>query len=241
MKAHKQFTFHKEHSLVWSYSATILLLGLVIMLRPVVAQQNDNLPDVKVEVKKEYDEGGKLVNMDSVKTWCWSGNAFTREEFDSLWKDIGMDLHALFPRNFDPFSFPGITTGPPMHNFWHWNGEDSTAYSYLEELFDEETLKEFRERYHSPGSFGHWPAPDLDSLALSFRENKWLNDAFRQDFREHYNDLQDRLENYHREHQMLIEKYFSKPEHEEKKSPEAEPNSYVPASKEEQKNKSGKI
>ena len=75
MKAFKQFTFHREHRMVWSYSAAVLLLSLFVMLRPVVAQQEENLPEVKVEVKGKYDENGKLTTMDTVRTWNWSAGS----------------------------------------------------------------------------------------------------------------------------------------------------------------------
>lgn len=227
--------------MVWSYSAAIMFLGLILMLRPVVAQQKENLPEVKVEVKKEYDEDGNLVKTDSIRTWCWSGRDYSLEEFDSLRKDMGLDFNHMLPGNYNPFSFQGTPPGPPMHNFWHWNGRDSTARSYLEDLFDEETLEQFRRKYHSRDAFRHYPLPELDSLISSFHDRKWFNDAFSQDFRERYDDLHERLENYHREHQKLIEKYFGGPGQGDRNTPEAKQNRHIPDFNDGDKNNSGKI
>jgi len=154
MKAFNQINFQMEHRLVWSYSVALIFIGLFIMFTPVFAQQDDaDAPDVKVDIKKEYNELGTLIRVDSVRTWCWSGEQFSQQKFDSLWEDISGNLDHFLPRNFDYFRFNRMPPGPPMHNFWRWNGEDSSAYSYFHD-FDqyaetfEENFKDYSERIH---------------------------------------------------------------------------------------------
>ena len=141
MKAHRQITFQKEHRLVWSYTAFLAVAAIFLMMRPVLAQDKEELPDVKLEIHKEYDEQGRLVGADTLRTWTWSGNEFSGKAFDSVWRNLDMDLRDLFPRSFDASGF----AGPPLHRFWHWNGEDSTAWSYLEDVFDEDLRRQMED------------------------------------------------------------------------------------------------
>ena len=80
------------------------------------------------------DDRGNLVGLDSVKTWHLSGKEISQREFDSMWKEIGLTPDMVFPRNIDPLGSCGLLPGPPLHRFWCWNPEDSTAWSYLYEV-----------------------------------------------------------------------------------------------------------
>ena len=168
MKAFRQITYRKENSIVWSYTTVLILIGIFIMLRPVVAQQEDPIPEMKVEVVEAYDELGNLVGFDSVRVWNWNGEQLSQKELDSTWKAMLNEAGLVLPRNFRPFDMNRHHPAFSMHPFWQWNGEDSSARSYLDELsigfpeqpFDAEfsdfqkTIMENRQGY--PGLTGLW-------------------------------------------------------------------------------------
>lgn len=197
MKAFKQLNFRRELKLVWGYSAALIIIGVLIMVRPVLAQDEKSVPEVKIDVQKKFDEQGNLIGMDSVRTWTWSGDHFSQEEFDSVWRDFHSRFDHLMKENFNGYSFNDL---PDMHNFWLWNGEDSTAYSHFDRL------------------------------------DEFLNE----DFKEYMKEFEERLEAYQREHQQLIEKYFSHPLKGDDK-PDATPNKYVPEPAPQQNKQSGKV
>ena len=229
MKAFRQINFKQENRLVWSYTGALVLVGLILMIRPVLAQEENNGPQVKVDVKKEYDEDGNLIRMDSVRTWTWSGESFSPEEFDSLWNNGGLDPDAFLPRNFDFYGFNDMPF-PPIHNFWHWNGEDSTAYSYLDQFFDDGFLQEFRRNFN-------FPDQGSDSLNYSHRGLNGTEEFLNEDFQQYFRDLEERMQQYQKDHQMLIDKYLNEHEQDSPDNPDVSPNSYMlpPAGKDPRK------
>lgn len=134
MKAFRQITFRKENSIVWSYTSALILMGVFIMLRPVVAQQDEAIPEMKVEVVEACDELGNPVGLDSVMVWTWNGEQLSQKGLDSAWKAMLNEAGLVLPRNFRPFDMNRHHPAFSMHPFWQWNGEDSSARSYLDEL-----------------------------------------------------------------------------------------------------------
>ncbi|MCD4696233.1 MAG: hypothetical protein K8S16_08310 [Bacteroidales bacterium] len=199
MKAFKQFGFRYEKQFFWSYSVSLVLLGLTIMLSPVFAQNKDSLtnePDIRMEINKEYDEHENLIRIDSSKIWSWCGIDIPYEQYDSIWREIGKNHHLFFHRNHMPGTgFFNQPPGPPLHHFWHWNADDSSAWSHLDELFD----NNFSEHFKHPGFFAD------------------------EDIHEKYDEYFKRFEEYREEHQKLIEKYFREPYQDEDIDPNARP------------------
>ena len=88
--------------------------------------------------------------MDSVRTWVWSGREYTESGFDSIWQCVETDIREFLPRNFGEYGYGCLCAGPPLHNRWHWNGGDSTAYSYIEDLLSDEFLESLRSGFTRP-------------------------------------------------------------------------------------------
>jgi hypothetical protein len=207
MKAYRQITFQRENRLVWSYTAFLLIAGIFIMIRPVLAQDENPDPEFRVDVKKEYDVHGNLTHLDTVRSWTWSGEEYSIDAFDSIWRHMGGHPHDFLPRNFNSCGFLGFPPGPPLSGSWLWNPEDSTAYPFLDEIFDKDFLKGTWNGFIP--SHVRWSAPG-DTIDFSCRE-PGFNEEYFEDYLNQLNDLEDRMEHYMQEHHQLIEKYFSPP------------------------------
>lgn len=139
MKAFAPLSLSFENRLVWTYATILSVVSFFILLSPVLAQEDNFLgPDLQLEVKKEFDDAGNLISVDSSKTWFWSGKEFSNHEFDSIWRSFRQEFQDAFAENFENKKFLDQLNHPPLHNYWHWNNSDSTAYSFYDDLFDEE-------------------------------------------------------------------------------------------------------
>lgn len=211
MKAFRQISFKQENRLVWSYSGALIVFAIFFTITPVFAQWDEpDEPKVTIDVKKEYDDDGNLVKVDSVRTWVWSGHSFSDYGSDSIWQNFSEHFEDFSPRNFDQFGFHGLPPGQGLFNFWEWNESDSTAISQFEDYFDEEFLEQFNESFNSD-EFKNWSFPPLDSTKFSYFPFENLKDHFDDNYHEQFDDMQERLRLYHEEHQKLIEKYFHQP------------------------------
>jgi len=79
MKAYKPINLSFEKRIVFSYAVLLCFVCSFIVLSPVLAQDNDkNEPEVKIDIKKEYDEQGNVIGYDSTYSWCWHGKNFNQ-------------------------------------------------------------------------------------------------------------------------------------------------------------------
>lgn len=234
MKAYKQINLSFEKRIVFSYAALLCFVCSFIVLSPVFAQESDektkNDPDVQIDVNKEYDEHGNVIGYDSTYTWCWHGNNFSKFH-DSV--------YGHFKNCFPP-------------HVWHFKDMDSSLYSY----FDDDWFKKFNfEPPHIP-NFHHFDIPFHDSLGISFHNfhdmHKFFEDEFDigqylpdenyfEQFQEKHSEFMERFNDYQKEHQKLLEKYFKQPYQKGDNEPEAEPNKYSPDNNKSEEGKSGKV
>ncbi|MCF8378139.1 MAG: hypothetical protein K9H49_01100 [Bacteroidales bacterium] len=208
MKAYKQFSFQKEKKFLLSYAFCLIILGFTIMFSPVLAQDKESLnnePTLRVEVKKEYDETGNLVNVDSTMIWSWNGIDFNFDQLDSSyneWNDLYFDF---FHKNQKPgLGFFGVPPGPPLHRFWDWNEDDSSAISKLDEIFEEKFSDWYDRNFFMP------PQIDLnDTLNPGKPEDpNYTLREFNNKFEQH---LQ-RMQEYMRERDALFDRYYGEPQ-----------------------------
>lgn len=217
MKSFKQIDLRLENRMVFSYALMLCFLCSFIMLNPLFGQekdeQNHNKPEVQIDVNKECDENGNVVGYDSTYKWFWSGSEITDMNFDSIFEKFHNDFdhwNDNFERNhFEPFGYFHYPGG-------QWNHFDSSLYTNLNDLFDEEFLDRF--------NFNHDFFPFYDSTITSYFD---LND-FSQKFRDEHEDYMNRLKNYHKENQQLIEKYFGEPNQEDNNDIDYQQQKYIP-------------
>lgn len=157
MKKMPDFYLKKIYTLI-----IILMLPGIFLAGKSVAQKKDKgQPDVKIDVKKEYDEKGNMVLYDSTYSWSWSGNSDDMD-LDSLLEKFHhhLEIYNLYDDDFFPhaFMFPespdsgrGSFFGPEdSTRSWEF-GSDTTLKNYFFDdffnrnfpSFDNEYLKEF--------------------------------------------------------------------------------------------------
>ncbi|MCD4732463.1 MAG: hypothetical protein K8R74_17810 [Bacteroidales bacterium] len=230
MKAFKQINLNFENRIVFSYATILCFLCSFIILNPLFGQekedQNSNKPEVKIDVQKEFDEQGNVIAYDSSYSWYWSGKEISSLNLDSIFESFHEDFDhwgKSFKRNhIEPFSHF-------HHPGWQWNDIDSSLYSSLDQIFDEDFEEYFNFKYE------HFPFHD--STIASFFDFE----GFDQKFRENQKDYLDRLKKYHEEHQQLIEKYFGQPFKENDQDIKYDQNKYSPKNEKVESNKSGRI
>lgn len=215
MKAFKQINLSFENRLVFSYAAILCFLCSFIVLNPLFGQVQEkadsNRPEVKIDVQKEFDEQGNVIGYDSTYSWYFSGKKLTNFDFDSIFEgsqDYFNDWNKYFDRKyFKQYS-------QLLYQDWQWQNLDSSMFSDLGNLFDEEFLDQlnFRNEY--------FPFYD-SSISFNFEE-------FSHQFKEDHNDYFERLKNYQEEHQQLIEKYFGEPFKEDETDVKYDQQKYSP-------------
>ncbi len=216
MKAFKQINLRTETRIVWSTAVALCFASFFIVLSPIFAQDEVNpQPDVKIDVKKEYDDQGRLVKIDSARTWCWSGKHFTQEQVDSIMEKMhhGFDhFYHGFEDRFNHLHFPDFS---PFENYWDFDGTDSTVTHPFENFFNEDFFSRFH-HFEPPTFPGHWDFPLNDSTGISFFDYDSFEEYFEENHKDRFDDFKLRFDEYHKEHQKLIEKYFGEPIQEEK-------------------------
>jgi len=233
MKAYKPINLSFEKRIVFSYAALLCFVCSFIVLSPVLAQENEdksrNDPDVQIDVKKEYDEQGNVIGYDSTYSWYWHGQHFDdfHDSVFSHWRDC-----------FNPHAN-------------YWNHLDSSLHSY----FDDEWFERFHFDPPQMPNFHHLDSPFHDSLGISFHNFKDMHRFFEEfdieeyipdekyfkEFNQKHSEFMERFDEYQKEHQQLIEKYFKQPYQKEENNPDAEPNKYSPDQKKSDHNKTGKV
>jgi hypothetical protein len=215
MKAFKQISYTYENKIVFGYAGIMSLLSFFILLSPVLAQDDEPvLPD---QPNVHYD---------------------VKKEYD---KD-------------------GNLTGYDSAMIWYWSGEGAAMYNFdsLFEQFDKQ-FDFFNDQWNWSGldSFPSIPFPFNDSLGISFYNFDDLSKYFDEEFNgtKHFDDFEslkelhgqhdefmERFEEYQKEHQKLIEKYFGKPEQLNGiKEPKSEPQKLKSPEAPVEQNKSGTI
>jgi hypothetical protein len=170
----------------------LLVLPGILLGGRVVAQKkdNNNQPDVKIDVKKQYDEKGNMVIYDSIYSWSWSGNPDDMD-IDSLMNKFRHHLEIynyydgdIFPHSFILPQFPDVN---PESFF-------GTEDSILSWDFDNDTtLKNF-----FFDDFFYWnfiPFSPHDTTGYKKLPSPFFYDYFL------YQDLRDRHNNRHKKNQ----------------------------------------
>lgn len=232
MKSFKQIDLRLENRMVFSYALMLCFLCSFIMLNPLFGQekdeQNHNKPEVQIDVNKECDENGNVVGYDSTYKWFWSGSEITDMNFDSIFEKFHNDFdhwNDNFERNhFEPFGYFHYPGG-------QWNHFDSSLYTNLNDLIDEEFLDRF--------NFNHDFFPFYDSTITSHFDLNDFNQKFNRDdffgneeliekLNEDQEAYMERFRRYQKEHQQLIEKYFGEPNNGEDNDIEYKQQKYTP-------------
>ncbi len=216
MKAYKPINLSFEKRIVFSSAVLLSFICSFIVLSPVIAQESDkDEPDVRIDVEKEYDEQGNIIGYDSTYTWSWHGKDF--DEFhDSIFSHF---KHCW-----------------PSQN-WQWHEMDSSLHSYFN--------NDWFDRFHFHDSLGI-SFHDFDDMHLFFEEEfdigEYLPDEkFFEEFNQKHSEFMESFDEYQKEHQKLIEKYFRQPYHKGDSEPESEPNKYSPDQSKPDNSKSGKV
>ncbi|MBN3034948.1 MAG: hypothetical protein JW861_05135 [Bacteroidales bacterium] len=204
---------------VWGGALMMSLLCVMLTIRPVLAQEDQTGPRVKIDVKRQYNDQGNLSGYDSSWSWSWSGRGtppgwdtlFGGEHFSRWWDE----------RLFAPFDWEFLTPGPHLFFNPDWPREDSSDfpghglgwfhfrmphfpyplsqdsadifYREFEDFWDRWDLPGLYEDMPPPGVFPNDPFPEMEDI---IRE--------RQEFMERYRD-------YIKEHRKLLDKYFGTP------------------------------
>jgi hypothetical protein len=108
------------------------LLFLVLACFPYmgIGQEKSINPDVKIDVRKEYDDNGNVIRYDSSYVYSWSSPSDGFSSWgsipDSLFSKFGgfdrmpFDNDSLFSRFFEDWRiFPDNPTGSPHADFFH--------------------------------------------------------------------------------------------------------------------------
>jgi hypothetical protein len=221
MKAFKQIDLSRETRIVFGYAAMMCLLGFLILLSPVFAQ-DDSLqtiePKVHIDVKRDYDPYGNLSRYDSVYSWYWSGRGNLPEEYDSIFRQF-----------YDPnLGFgSGHKSVPPLMPYYpEGDSADSLRYSLFDYYFGRDWFNNFWFPFHDVPGMYDWDLPFDDSLGISFYDfddmQKFFDKRFdhkdmvpdEEYFRKldkQHKDFMDRYKQYMEENRKLIEKYFGNP------------------------------
>jgi len=232
MKAHRSINLSFEKRIVFSSALLLSFICSFIILSPVIAQENEDEsrsdPDVQIDIKKEYDEHGNVIGDDSSYIWSWHGKHF--DNFNDFHDSVYSHFKHCWPSNT-----------------WHWPELDSSLHSY----FDDDWIDRFH--FHMP-PLPHFNFPFHDSLGISFHNFDDMHRFFEEEFdiEEYLPDEKDleqfqkrnkkfmeRFDEYQKEHQKLIEKYFRQPYQKEEK--EADPNRSSPDKEKTENNKTGKV
>ncbi|MEZ5083397.1 MAG: hypothetical protein R2750_08115 [Bacteroidales bacterium] len=235
MKAFKQINFHSETRFFWSYGFALCTLTIFIIISPALAQTgpiDEDAPEIRVDVKKEYDEEGNVIRIDSSRMWCWLGKEFSIEQQDSIVNEIEKNVTNILHRNHRlPLGTSDLPFGPPLHRFWHWNGADSTVTSLFDKFKGERFYGFFNLR-SKPNLFWNSPFHDSIDFADKYINPKLIDDYFEKNLNE-MEDFCDRFRRYQKEYQELFEKILSQPGQNEDIDPHDEQNPDFPSSRHE--------
>jgi hypothetical protein len=199
----------------------LLVLPGILLGGRIVAQKkdNNNQPDVKIDVKKQYDEKGNMVVYDSIYSWSWSGNPDDMD-IDSLMNKFRHHLEIynyydgdIFPHSFILPQFPDVN---PESFFgtedsilsWDFNNDTTLKNFFFDDFFYwnfipyseslEEFFDDFLYGFHKFRDFPEWNLPPFsphDTTGYKKLPSPFLYDYFL------YQDLRDRQNNRHKKNQ----------------------------------------
>jgi hypothetical protein len=239
MKAYKQINNSFENRIVFGYAGMLSLLSFFILLSPVFGQDTEpnqkNEPKVYYDVKREYDKDGNLTGYDSTFTWYWSDKGFGRHDYDSLIDQFNQKFN-LFDQDENWLKNQPFFAIPNEEHFWSWNGQDSVGV-----LLNDSTFSHFL--FDDPFGLSFFGLDDLSKFFdHSFDMDQYLGDTIttKNPFDQN-GDFLERYKEYQKEQQKLIDKYFGKPNQNNKSEPKSEPQKLNPAHSPADLNKSGKV
>ncbi|MEZ5197366.1 MAG: hypothetical protein R2764_13505 [Bacteroidales bacterium] len=147
MKAFKQINFSYEYRMVFSYAAVLCMASFFIVLSPVLAQDdvNQNKPEVKIDIKKEFDDMGNIIFFDSVYSWSWNGHDFPVGKLDSLFESLNHGLENFdFSNRFHFHDFPLDSVNISYFNFEDFQKRFDENFNVDDFFLDKELLKKFQ-------------------------------------------------------------------------------------------------
>jgi len=243
MKAFKQIDLRIEKRILFSYSTLLCLASFFVVLSPLLGQtdrdttQND--PEVKIDIKKYYDEDGNLIGHDSSYSWLWSGIGKKSFVFDSLFdqfkKHSGNFDHLW---NEDHFNFSQTIPDSLWHRF-----QNSEHFSPMDHMFSDKWFENLNFPHLENLNWENFHQPDSSDISY-FKHEHWehlFDDEFKDKFNNQHRDFEENYQQYFDEHQKLIEKYFGNPQKEDKSEPKYDQNNLKPDYKNNSKIKKGKM
>ena len=147
MKAYKQINLQFEYRMVYSYAALLCFISFFILLSPILAQEESdpNQPEVRIDIKKEYDSLGNIAFYDSVYTWSWNGHDFPTEKLDSLFENLNNGFQNIdFSNRLHFRDFPFDSTNLSYFNFEDLQQYVDKNFHFEDFLSDEKYLNDFR-------------------------------------------------------------------------------------------------
>jgi len=203
--------------MVWVYAVVMSAAAIFTVLSPALAQVDKpecDEPEIRWDVKKDYDRDGRLSRYDSTWTWSWQGHGQPPLDMDSLFGHFheGFEGFGQMP-GFDwdefmmPFDdwpdWPGM---PPMPAFppfrYHPYGSDTSFDMPFGDPW-----------YHNTDSLPgaehfYWQQPGFP-FGGPYPPERFYDDEDLKGMK----DFDRRYREYLEEHRKLIEKYFHvKPE-----------------------------
>ncbi len=119
---------------------TIFISLMFLMLIPQLTysqDENNNEPNERVQVNKEYDENGNLIRFDSI--YSYSSSNMT-SKMDSIFENFSTNRNPFFndePFNMNPFPFPNNFKS--LDSIWQKQMLDHR--SLLDDFFQMDTPK----------------------------------------------------------------------------------------------------
>jgi hypothetical protein len=200
----------------------LLMLPGILLASRVVAQKkdNNNQPDVKIDVKKQYDEKGNMVIYDSIYCWSWTGGPDDMN-IDSLMNKFRhhLEIYNYYDGDISPhsFIFPQFPDVNPESFFgtedsilsWDFDNDTTLKNFFFDDFFYwnfipyNEYLKEFFDDFlygfHKFPGYPEWnlqPFSPHDTTGYKKLPSPFFYDYFPyQDLRDRHNNRQKKNQN----------------------------------------------
>ena len=212
MKAYKSINFSFETKAVISYAVVLSFISFFIMLSPVFAQQEDEFRGNKP--KAEIDVNKQYDENGSI-SGCDSSFSWT-------WKGENFpleDLDSIFNEFHSKFDI--------SWNRYFVHPSDSFNISHLN--FDK-----FEKYFYQNFDIDKY-LPDENFYKEYLPDEQFLDQLGKK-----HDDFIDRYNEYLKEHQKLIEKYFQEPFYKKEENPEVKPNKNIQNKKSQSGKKTGR-
>jgi len=158
-------------------SFTVLALAILLINQSGFSQDikknKSSNPDVKINVKKEYDDKGNVVGYDSTYSYSWSSNGSLPVDIDSIFNSLNQSFPFKIDMNFgfdeqyldwpfandssisNPFDFPNRLSKLPFDwNPWDQDSSNQDGYEMFGKDFQEiikhqqELMDHFMKRFN---------------------------------------------------------------------------------------------